>query len=58
MIKFYRSRITKFKEEKLILTKIEQLSFTLVPWLEAGSAGSEYLEDWNKVIFLQIFVLY
>jgi len=45
MIGIYRSRGTKFKEEKLILIKIELLSFTLVHRLEAGRAGSEYLGE-------------
>ena len=37
--------------------KTDQLSITLVPWLEAGRARSERLVKWNKVIFLQIFLL-
>ena len=39
------SRGTKFKEENLILVKIEQLSFTLVPSLEDGQAGSKHLGE-------------
>jgi hypothetical protein len=45
MMRFYRSRETKFKEEKLILVKIEQLLFTLVPCLEDGHAGSKHLGE-------------
>lgn len=44
-MRYYRPRGAKFKEEKFILVKTEQLQFTLVPCLEDGLAGSEHLGE-------------